>query len=140
MIPFPSDEIHDLDAAFIWWERYACHCEAMDDHVRASALTRMIVSSLRDIRNLELTEELTLEEAARRSGYNAGHLGRLVRQGKLPNAGRPYAPRIRAGDLPKRAKNLARPTIERYDPIADARSLRSRREETPNGDSHTETF
>ncbi len=28
-------------------------------------------------------------EAARRSGYYADHLGRLVRDGKIPNAGRP---------------------------------------------------
>lgn len=140
MIPFPADQIHNLDAAFAWWERFACECEELDSHVSASTLTRKILSSFRDILNRDLNQELTLEEAARRSGYHAGHLGRLLRQGKLLNAGRKYAPRIRAGDLPKRAKNLAPPTIERYDPIADARSLRSRREETPNGDSHTETF
>ncbi len=140
MFPFPADEIHDLDTGFAWWERFASDCEELDSHVSASMLTRKIISSLRDILNRDLNEELTLTEAARRSGNSAGHLGRLVRQGKLPNAGRKYAPKIRVGDLPKRAKNLARPKLDRYDPITDARSLRSRREETPNGDSHTETF
>ncbi len=140
MFPFPADEIHDEDAALAWWERFASDCEAMDNYVRASVLTRMIVSSLREIRTRDLNRELTLTEAARLRGCSVGHIGRLVRQGKVPNVGRPHAPRVRAGDLPKRAKNLAGPTIERYDPIADARSLRSRREETPNGDSHTETF
>jgi hypothetical protein len=30
-------------------------------------------------------------------------LGRLLRQGLIPNAGRPHAPRIRRADLPRRA-------------------------------------
>jgi hypothetical protein len=46
---------------------------------------------------------LTLREAARESGYSADHLGRLVRLGIIPNAGRPRAPRIRRADLPRRA-------------------------------------
>ena len=46
---------------------------------------------------------LTLREAARESGLSADHLGRLVRQGRIPNAGRPHAPRIRRADLPRRA-------------------------------------
>jgi hypothetical protein len=45
---------------------------------------------------------LTLSEAARESGFSADHLGRLVREGRIPNAGRPHAPRIRRADLPRR--------------------------------------
>ncbi len=43
---------------------------------------------------------LTLRQAAEESGYSADHLGRLIRDGKIPNAGRPGAPRIARGDLP----------------------------------------
>ena len=43
---------------------------------------------------------LTLPEAAEESGYSAGHIGRLIRDGKIPNAGRPGAPRIARRDLP----------------------------------------
>ncbi len=46
---------------------------------------------------------LTLHEAARESGFSPDHLGRLVREGRIPNAGRPHAPRIRRADLPRRA-------------------------------------
>lgn len=46
---------------------------------------------------------LSLQEAAAESGYSADHLGRLVREGKIPNAGRPNAPRIAAGDLPRKS-------------------------------------
>ena len=46
---------------------------------------------------------LNLEEAAALSGYSADHLGRLIRQGKIPNAGRKNAPKIRRADLPIKA-------------------------------------
>jgi hypothetical protein len=56
------------------------------------------------------TELLSLEQGAEASGYSADHLGRLVRTGKIPNLGRPNAPRIRRADLPvKPAKG--RPAI-----------------------------
>lgn len=45
-------------------------------------------------------ETLTLTEAAHHSGLTAAYLGDLVRAGKLPNAGRKHAPRIRLADLP----------------------------------------
>lgn len=45
-------------------------------------------------------QQLTLAQAARESGYSPEHLGRFVRLGKIPNAGRPNAPRIRRGDVP----------------------------------------
>ena len=46
---------------------------------------------------------LSLVEAASESGYSADHLGRLVRDGKIPNAGRPGAPRIARRHLPRKA-------------------------------------
>ena len=46
---------------------------------------------------------LSLVEAARESGYSRDHLGRLVRDGKIPNAGRPNAPRIARIHLPRKA-------------------------------------
>ena len=52
---------------------------------------------------------LTLTEAAvgGESCYSAAHLGRLVPEGKVPNAGRPGTPRIARGDLPHEAGALA---------------------------------
>ena len=43
---------------------------------------------------------LNLQEAAAASGYSPDHLGRLLREGRVANAGRTHAPRIRAEDLP----------------------------------------
>jgi hypothetical protein len=41
------------------------------------------------------------------SGYSADHLGELVREGKIPNAGRKNAPLIRRLDLPMKAGRRA---------------------------------
>lgn len=57
------------------------------------------------IRQLD-DEVLTLTAAARETGFSREHLGRLVRNGTIPNAGRPNAPRIRRGDLPRKPGHL----------------------------------
>lgn len=46
---------------------------------------------------------LTLTQASHLSGYGPDHLGRMVREGRVPNAGRKGAPRIRVRDLPRKA-------------------------------------
>jgi hypothetical protein len=68
-------------------------------------------------------EALTLEQAAEESGYAADSLRHMVSDGKVPNAGRLGAPRIRRGDLPRRP----RATASAYDPNEDALSLVRRR-------------
>jgi len=47
-------------------------------------------------------EVVSLETAAAESGYSVDHLGRLVREGTIPNAGEPGAPRIRRVDRPRK--------------------------------------
>ena len=51
-------------------------------------------------------QPLTLSEGSLESGYSVGHLGRLVRDGQIPNAGRSNAPKIRRSDLPRKASGL----------------------------------
>ena len=48
-------------------------------------------------------EVLTLGEAAQESGYSPDHLGRMIRERQLRNAGRMGAPAIRRRDLPMKA-------------------------------------
>lgn len=45
-------------------------------------------------------EPLDLATAARESGYTCSHLSRLIRRGRVPNAGRRGRPQIRRRDLP----------------------------------------
>ena len=47
-------------------------------------------------------EALTLRQAGRESGYSYSALEKMVRDGRLPNAGAPNRPRIRRVDLPRK--------------------------------------
>ena len=51
-------------------------------------------------------QTLTLTEASRESGYSIDHIGLLIRQGVIHNAGRLHAPRIRRRDLPRKPTRL----------------------------------
>jgi hypothetical protein len=57
-------------------------------------------------------ELLTLQGAADESGYSLDHLGRMLREGKIPNAGRKAKPLIRRADLPvKSSRRKATPCV-----------------------------
>lgn len=76
------------------------------------------------------TEQLDLQAAAAESGYSADHLGRLVRGGGLPNAGRKHAPKIRRADLPRKpaqSQRRAAPPPPADDFAREALAARSRR-------------
>lgn len=68
-------------------------------------------------------ETLTLEEAARESGYSVAHLARLIQRGTIPNAGRKYAPRILRTNLPLRAAVLPGRADARISKAQIARSV-----------------
>ena len=63
---------------------------------------RTAAADLSAARRALADEVLTLDEAAEASGYSKDHLERLIRDGKIPNAGRLHAPRIRRHDVPRR--------------------------------------
>ncbi len=67
----------------------------------AEVLERCAEELEQGLQEFEL-EPLTLQEAAKESGYSADHLGRLVRQRKLLNVGKANAPRIRRCDFPRK--------------------------------------
>jgi hypothetical protein len=50
---------------------------------------------------------LSLAEASAESGYSEAHLSRLVHEGRIANAGRDRAPRIRRKDLPRKPRGDA---------------------------------
>ncbi|MFQ5903311.1 MAG: helix-turn-helix domain-containing protein [Candidatus Binatia bacterium] len=98
-------------------------------------------------------EPLTIEQAARESGYSKEQLRRLIREGKVPNAGKRGAPRILRRDLPRKPGHPGdgqlpvvvvdlsgyRPNLsggtsrsdKEYDPEEDARSIAQLLEEQP---------
>jgi len=55
----------------------------------------------------ESEQLLSLREASAMSGYSADHLGRLIREDTIPNAGRKGSPRIMRQDLPMKPGIMA---------------------------------
>ena len=53
-------------------------------------------------------EALTLQGASEESGYSYSALQKMVAEGKLPNRGDKNRPRVRRGDLPRKAGRLPR--------------------------------
>jgi hypothetical protein len=92
----------------------------------AAAALETAASELDAVLSAQGAQLLSLRDAAELSGYSDDHLGRLIRTGKIPNAGRTHAPKIRRADLPLRPSRIARRMHNGYDPIADARALMSR--------------
>jgi hypothetical protein len=68
-------------------------------------------------------ELLSLRDAAALSGYSVDHLGRLIREGRIPNCGRKGKPLVRSRDLPRRIAAMDADGTQSYDAVADARSL-----------------
>ena len=67
---------------------------------------------------------LSLAEAAEVSGYAPRTLREMIANGRLENAGAKHRPRVRRGDLPKRAPRAAQTS---YNPADDAARLLARR-------------
>ena len=95
--------------------------------VDGASLCDQLLADLEGALSQRRDEMLTLRAAADLSGYTVDHLARLIRQGKLPNAGRKHAPRVHRADLPHKARNdAARRMADSYNAAADARSLAGR--------------
>lgn len=78
---------------------------------RAPDCGSLAASELEAALSAHRDETLTLVEAAMESGFTADHLGQLVKRGRIPNAGRDGAPRIRRRDLPVKRAGGAGTTI-----------------------------
>ncbi len=73
---------------------------ALVDPVR---LLDAIVAEFDEVSRAETEPLLNLTQAARECGYSPDALGRMVRAGRIPNLGRPGAPKVRSSDLPRKA-------------------------------------
>ena len=89
---------------FAKWQSEADMLEGAQ--VQGATLLRRVLADFRSIQEEMAAETLSLREAAIESGYSPDHLGRLVRTGSIPNAGRRNAPRIRRTDLPRKTSPL----------------------------------
>lgn len=94
------------------WSSLAAEFNRMSAHVDGAKVISAILADLESVFHHEDLDVLTLREAAEVSGYSLDHLGRLVRDGQIANVGRPHRPRVRRGDLPKKAILRAGPPTE----------------------------
>jgi hypothetical protein len=95
--------------------------------VTGAALCDEFLHDVASLLEAEAETLLTLKEASDRSGYGEEHLGRLIREGKLPNGGRKGAPRLRVRDLPRRPRGNRQPARPgTYNVSTDARALLDR--------------
>jgi hypothetical protein len=67
-----------------------------------ATVLRSIADELELFECAKSLESLSLRDAAAESGYSESHLSRLLAEGKLANAGKKGAPRIRRQDLGKK--------------------------------------
>ena len=116
------DELRAVwSARQVEWLRFAAN-------VDGAKIIAAFLADLDSVTVSEREEALSLAEAARISGYSRDHLARLIRSGSIPNAGAKNRPKLRRKDVPRKPhSSLASDTSFRYDALADARSLRSRR-------------
>jgi hypothetical protein len=76
---------------------------------RGGEMLRATAAELETCLAASQDQVVTLTDASELSGYSESHLGRLVRDGVIPNAGRPNAPRIRLRDVPMKARRRELP-------------------------------
>jgi|SRR5580704_8092610 hypothetical protein len=88
------------------WSRRRDELRLLKASVDGATLIDKFLGEFRDLVANEEDITLSLTEAAEYSGYSRRQLGRLVRENKIPNAGRRNAPRIRIKNIPLKATAL----------------------------------
>ena len=106
----PRTDRPSVEGLPVVWRKRAKTLRRYGGETPAMVLDRCAADLETTLQELDQTT-LSLVEAARESGYSADHLGRLVRDGKIPNAGRPGAPRIARRHLPRKAAAPAEPRL-----------------------------
>lgn len=100
------------------WRAHAALLRRYKD-VRGAEICNLLAAELEMALQAAVGEMVTLEQGAALSGYSKDHLSRLIRDGRIPNAGRRNAPLIRRGDLPTKpgtgAAERAKPHEQHYD-------------------------
>jgi hypothetical protein len=81
------------------WESRLAEWARLGIIVDGAKIATEIVTELAALSDANADEPLTLTAAAREYEMNPDSLGRAIRQGRLPNVGRPNAPRVLRRDV-----------------------------------------
>jgi hypothetical protein len=102
------------------WEARLAEWGELGIRVDGKSIAQQVIADLREMGDAYDMVALSLKGAAEESGYSAGHLGREVKAGRIPNAGRENAPKILRRDLPKKPSVLR---IEAMDTTVDRKRI-----------------
>ena len=108
-----------LDLAAGWVE----DAKVLREHGASEAATTSEKHAREVVEAVKLAEDevLTLAEAAAESGYARRTIRQKIQMGQIPNIGKKNAPRIRRGDLPKRAGSVKK--ADSFDASSEAQSI-----------------
>ena len=109
------------------WTSRRDELKRLNASVDGATLCDEVLNDLDALLTSRSEQTVTLAEAADLSGYSRDHLARLIRLGRIRNAGRKHRPLLLVRELPVRPRNIAGSKGTGYDPNTDARSLRVRR-------------
>ena len=103
-------------------KRWRTEAELLEVHGadQAAATARLHAAQLEVALRDQDDQELTLAEAVQESGCSGRRLRELISEGRVPNAGRTGAPRIRRADLPRKARGTGGTD---FDAAAEARAI-----------------
>lgn len=101
----PDDRL-TLQACVAKWSGEAEALRRLGAQVDGAKLIEAILADLQGLARSSDAEALMLVAASRECGYSPEHLGRLLREGRIPNAGRKNAPRILRRHLPLKPSAL----------------------------------
>ena len=101
-----EQEVQSIDNLAAQWRTRAAELRRWAAAEGAACALEGAAAELETALNATQLEPLSLVVAARESGFSADHLGRQVRTGRIPNAGRANAPRILRRDLPRKSTGL----------------------------------
>jgi hypothetical protein len=105
------------------WTQTASDFKRLGVLVPGDRVIEELLADLESVLRNEDTQPLTLTEASLLSGYSRDHLSRLVRTGKIPNAGLHHRPRIQRADLPRSANRLRVEADQAIVPIGSKRQI-----------------
>ena len=98
------------------WRSEATH---LRERYGADGLARLCEAHARELEGalaVDAARPLTLQEAARQSGYSRSHLRAMLTAGVLRNVGRKGSPRILRGELPTKSGSAPGPQTRRARP------------------------
>ncbi len=116
------------------WESRLAEWGELGVRVDGKTIAQQVIADLREVAYAYEMVALSLRAAADESGYSVGHLGREVKAGRIPNAGRENAPKILRRDLPKKPAALRiQPTDTTVDRKRIALAVATSDRRTSNG-------